>query len=157
MISIGVIGYGYWGPNLVRNFNMAEGSRICCICDVNKKSLKKAQKSYPGIKVTADHKELIMDPDTDAVVIATPVFTHYELAKMALEEGKSVLVEKPFTYTSAEAEELIELAEKKNLRIMVDHTFLYTPAVKKIKQFVDDKVLGDIYYYDSVRVNLGLF
>jgi len=157
MIHLGVIGYGYWGPNLVRNFNLVEGSRVDCICDMNQKSLKKALKLYPGIKVTSDCKELIRDPDIDAVAIATPVFTHYELAKMALEEGKSVLVEKPFTYTSAEGEELIELAEKKNLKIMVDHTFLYTGAVKRIKQFVEDKVLGDIYYYDSIRVNLGLF
>jgi predicted dehydrogenase len=157
MIRLGVIGYGYWGPNIVRNFNIAEGSRVGCICDMNQKSLKKALKLYPAVKVTSDYKELIRDPDIDAVAIATPVFTHFALAKMALEEGKSVFIEKPFTYTSAEAEELIELAGKKNLKIMVDHTFLYTPAVKKIKQFVDDKVLGDIYYYDSVRVNLGLF
>jgi len=157
MIRLGIIGYGYWGPNLARNFNIAEGSKVGCICDMNQKSLKKVLKTYPGMKVTSDSAELIKDPDIDAVAIATPVFTHHGLAKMALEEGKSVLVEKPFTYTSAEAEELIELAEKKNLKIMVDHTFLYTGAVKRIKQFVDDKVLGDIYYYDSVRVNLGLF
>jgi len=157
MIRLGVIGYGYWGPNIVRNFNIVEGSRVYCICDMNQKTLKKALKAYPGMKVTTDYKELIRDPDIDAVAIATPVFTHYELAKMALEEGKSVFVEKPFTYTSAEAEKLIELAGKKNLKIMVDHTFLYTGAVKRIKQLVDDRVLGDIYYYDSVRVNLGLF
>jgi predicted dehydrogenase len=157
MIHIGVIGYGYWGPNLVRNFNMAEGSRVEWICDMSPKSLKKAQKLYPSIKVTSDCKELIKDPGVDAVAIATPVFTHFELAKMALEEGKSVFVEKPFTYTSAEAEKLINMADAKNLRIMVDHTFLYTGAVRRIKQFVDDRVLGDIYYYDSVRVNLGLF
>ena len=157
MIRLGVIGYGYWGPNIVRNFNSAEGSRVACICDMNQKSLKKVLKLYPGMKTTSDFKELIRDPDIDAVAIATPVFTHFALAKMALEEGKSVFVEKPFTYTSAEAEELIGLAAKKNLKIMVDHTFLYTGAVKRIKQFVDDKVLGDIYYYDSVRVNLGLF
>lgn len=157
MIQIGVIGYGYWGPNLVRNFNSAEGSRVEWICDMSQKSLKKAQKLYPGVKVTADFKELIKDPAVDAVAIATPVFTHFELAKMALEEGKNVFVEKPFTYTSADAEKLIEMAAGKNLKIMVDHTFLYTGAVKRIKQFVDDRVLGDIYYYDSVRVNLGLF
>ena len=100
---------------------------------------------------------MIKDPEVDAVAIATPVFTHYELAKKALEEGKSVFVEKPFTYTVAEAEELIELAEKKNLKIMVDHTFLYTGAVRKIKQLIEDNVLGDLYYFDSMRVNLGLF
>jgi predicted dehydrogenase len=109
------------------------------------------------LNTTTDSEALIKNPDIDVVAIATPVFTHYELAKKALEEGKNVFVEKPFTYTSAEAEELIELAEKKNLKIMVDHTFLYTGAVRKIKQLVEDNVLGDIFYYDSVRVNLGLF
>jgi predicted dehydrogenase len=157
MIRVGLIGYGYWGPNLVRNFNAAEGSQIEMICDMSQQSLKKVRKSYPNIKVTADSNELIKDPTIDVVAVATPVFTHYELAKRALDEGKHVFVEKPFTYTSAEAEELIELAEKKNLKIMVDHTFLYTGAVRKIKQLIEDHVLGDILYYDSIRVNLGLF
>jgi predicted dehydrogenase len=127
------------------------------VCDMNQQALKKARKAYPNIKVTSDSNELIKDPNIDVVAIATPVFTHYELAKKVLEEGKSVFVEKPFTYTSAEGEELVELAEKKNLKIMVDHTFLYTGAVRKIKQLVEDRVLGDIFYYDSIRVNLGLF
>jgi predicted dehydrogenase len=157
MIRVGIIGYGYWGPNLVRNFSTAEGSQVEMVCDMNQQALKKVRKIYPGIKVTSDFNELIKDPDIDVVAIATPVFTHYELAKKALEEGKSVFVEKPFTYTSAEGEELIELAEKKNLKIMVDHTFLYTGSVRKIKQLVEDQVLGDIFYYDSMRVNLGLF
>jgi predicted dehydrogenase len=157
MIRVGIIGYGYWGPNLVRNFNTAEGSQVHMACDINPHSLKTVRKTYPGIKVTADSNELIKDPDIDVVIVATPVFTHYELTKKALDEGKNVFVEKPFTYTSAEAEELIELAEKKNLKIMVDHTFLYTGAVRKIKQLVEDNVLGDIFYYDSIRVNLGLF
>jgi predicted dehydrogenase len=157
MIRVGLIGYGYWGPNLVRNFSAAEGSEVLMVCDMNQQSLNKVRKSYPDIKVTSDSNELIKDPDIDVVAIATPVFTHYELAKKALNEGKNVFVEKPFTYTSAEAEELIELAEKKNLKIMVDHTFLYTGAVRKIKQLVEDHVLGDIFYYDSIRVNLGLF
>jgi len=157
MIRAGIIGYGYWGPNLFRNFNAAEGSQVHMVCDINQHSLKTLRKTYPGIKVTADSNELIKDPDIDVVIVATPVFTHYELTKKALDEGKNVFVEKPFTYTSAEAEELIELAEKKNLKIMVDHTFLYTGAVRKIKQLVEDNVLGDIFYYDSIRVNLGLF
>jgi predicted dehydrogenase len=157
MIRVGIIGYGYWGPNLVRNFNTAEGSQVHTVCDMNQQSLKKVRKSYPDLNTTTDSEALIKNPDIDVVAIATPVFTHYELAKKALEEGKNVFVEKPFTYTSAEAEELIELAEKKNLKIMVDHTFLYTGAVRKIKQLVEDNVLGDIFYYDSVRVNLGLF
>jgi predicted dehydrogenase len=127
------------------------------VCDMNQQALKRARKVHPNIKVTTDSNELIKDPNIDVVAIATPVFTHYELGKKALEEGKNIFVEKPFTYTSAEGEELVELAEKKKLKIMVDHTFLYTGAVTKIKQLIDDRVLGDIFYYDSVRVNLGLF
>jgi predicted dehydrogenase len=157
MIRVGIIGYGYWGPNLVRNFNASDGSHVHMVCDINQQSLKKVRKTYPDLKTTTDSNELIKDPDIDVVIVATPVFTHYEFTKKALEEGKNVFVEKPFTYTTAEAEELIELAEKKNLKIMVDHTFLYTGAVRKIKQLVEDNVLGDIFYYDSIRVNLGLF
>ena len=157
MIRVGIIGYGYWGPNLLRNFSTAEGSQVEMVCDMNQQALKKVRKAFPNINVTTDCGELIKDPNIDVVAIATPVFTHHELAKMTLKEGKSVFVEKPFTYTSSEAEELIELAEKKNLKIMVDHTFLYTGAVRKIKQLVEDQVLGDIFYYDSIRVNLGLF
>jgi predicted dehydrogenase len=141
----------------VRNFSAVEGSQVNMICDMNQQALKKAQRVHPGIKVTTDSNELIKNQNIDVVAIATPVFTHYQLAKKVLEEGKNVFVEKPFTYTSAEGEELVELAEKKNLKIMVDHTFLYTGAVRKIKQLVDDRVLGDIFYYDSIRVNLGLF
>ncbi len=157
MLRIGIIGYGYWGPNLVRNFSTANGSDVVMVCDMNQQSLKKVQKTYPHVRVTTDVNELIKDPQIDAVAIATPVFTHYALAKQVLEEGKSVFVEKPFTHTVAEAEELIELAEKKKAKIMVDHTFLYTGAVRKIKQLVEDGILGDLYYFDSVRVNLGLF
>ncbi len=157
MLRMGIIGYGYWGPNLVRNFSTANGSEVVMVCDMNNQSLKKVQKTYPQVRVTQDVNELIKDPEIDAVAIATPVFTHFALAKQVLEEGKSVFIEKPFTHTVAEAEELIELAEKKKLKIMVDHTFLYTGAVKKIKQLVEDGILGDLYYFDSVRVNLGLF
>jgi len=157
MLRIGAIGYGYWGPNIVRNFSMANESRVTMVCDVNSQALKKVNKVYPHIRVTTDYATMIKDPEVDAVVIATPVFTHYELAKMVIMEGKSVFVEKPFTYTVAEAEELIELAQKKNQKIMVDHTFLYTGAVRKIKNLIEDQVLGDLYYFDSVRVNLGLF
>jgi predicted dehydrogenase len=157
MLRMGVIGYGYWGPNIVRNFSTADLSQVTMVCDMNQKTLKKVKKAYPHIKVTADCDELIKDPEVDAVAIATPVFTHYELAKKTLREGKSVFVEKPFTYTVAEGEKLIEMAEKKNLKIMVDHTFLYTDAVRRIKLLIEDNVLGDLYYFDSVRVNLGLF
>jgi len=157
MIRVGVIGYGYWGPNIVRNFSTAIGAQVTMVCDLNQQSLKKVKKAFSQVRVTTDCHELIKDPEVDAVAIATPVFTHYELAQKALQEGKSVFVEKPFTYTVAEGEKLIELAEKKNLKIMVDHTFLYTDAVKKIKLLMEDNVLGDLYYFDSVRVNLGLF
>jgi predicted dehydrogenase len=157
MLRIGAIGYGYWGPNIVRNFSMANEAQVTMVCDMNQQTLKKVKKIHPQMRVTTDVKELIKDPEVDAVAIATPVFTHYELAKMAIKAGKSVFVEKPFTYTVAEAEELIELARKKNQKIMVDHTFLYTGAVRKIKQLIEDGVLGDLYYFDSVRVNLGLF
>lgn len=157
MLNIGIMGYGYWGPNLARNFSTANGSRVVMICDMNEQIFNKVKKSYPSIRITKSCDEMINDPAVDAVAIATPVFTHYEIAKKVLEAGKSVFVEKPFTSTIAQAEELIELAEKKNLKIMVDHTFLYTGAVNKIKQLINEDILGDIYYFDSTRVNLGLF
>ena len=157
MLRIGVIGYGYWGPNIVRNFSAANGSEVTMVCDMNQQTLKKVKKAYPQLNVTDNIDELIKNPEVDAIAIATPVFTHHDLAKKALEEGKSVFLEKPFTYTVAEAEDLVELAAKKNLKLMVDHTFLYTGAVRKIRQLIDDGVLGNLYYFDSVRVNLGLF
>ena len=157
MLRIGAIGYGYWGPNIVRNFSLGNESQVTMVCDMNPQILKKVKKAYPDTRVTTDSAAMIKDPEVDAVAIATPVFTHYELAKMAIQEGKSVFVEKPFTYTVAQAEELIELALKKNKKIMVDHTFLYTGAVRKIKQLIEDHVLGELYYFDSTRVNLGLF
>jgi len=127
------------------------------VCDMNQQTLKKVKKAYPQISVTDNIDELIKSPDVDAIAIATPVFTHHDLAKKALEAGKSIFLEKPFTYTVAEAEDLVELAAKKNLKLMVDHTFLYTGAVRKIRQLIDDGILGDLYYFDSSRVNLGLF
>jgi predicted dehydrogenase len=154
---MGVIGYGYWGPNIVRNFNGLDGSKVITVSDLNEGSLKKVKKLYPNLRVTTKNEEVICASDVDAIAIVTPVFTHFELAKKALEFGKHVLVEKPFTYTTAQGEELIELAEKKHLKILVDHTFLYTGAVRKIKQLIDGGTLGDLYYFDSTRVNLGLF
>jgi len=156
MLRIGVIGYGYWGPNIVRNFSTANGSEVIMVCDMNQQALKKIKKAYPQINVTDNIDELIKNPEVDAIAIVTPVFTHHELAKKALEAGKSVFLEKPFTYTVAEAEELIELAAKKNLKLMVDHTFLYSGAVRKIRQLIDDGILGDLYYFDSVRVKSGI-
>ena len=157
MIRVGVIGYGYWGPNIVRNFNNGDLSRVAMVCDQRLESLRKVQQSLPQIAVTRDSAELINSADIDVVAVVTPVWTHFELAKAALKNGKHVFVEKPFTFTSAQAEELVNLAEQKNLRIMVDHTFLFTGAVKKIRQLIDDGTLGNLYYYDSTRVNLGLF
>ncbi len=157
MLNVGVIGYGYWGPNIVRNFNSIEATRVHLICDGNQHALNRAQKAHPHINTTTTWQDVISSPDIDIVAVITPVSTHFELAKKALENGKHIFVEKPFTATVAQAEELIELAEKKNLKIMVDHTFIFTGAVRKMKQLIADAILGDLYYYDSVRVNLGLF
>ena len=157
VIRMGVIGYGYWGPNIVRNFHGQEHSRVVAICDKNPNSLQRARQSYPEIRAIDECNDILTAADIDAIAIVTPVWTHYELAKIALENGKHVFVEKPFTCTTAQAEELIELAERKNLKIMVDHTFLFTGAVKRIKELIDNGTLGDLYYYDSMRVNLGLF
>jgi predicted dehydrogenase len=157
MIRVGVIGYGYWGPNIVRNLQGLDSAQVVAICDRSLAAQKRALRAYPCGEVISDANEILRSPDVDAVAIITPVWTHFELAKEALENGKHVFVEKPFTPSSDQAEELIELAEKKNLRIMVDHTFLFTGAVKKIRQLIDQGELGDLYYYDSMRVNLGLF
>jgi predicted dehydrogenase len=154
---MGVIGYGYWGPNIVRNFNGVEGAKVVSVCDSNKGVLNKASKAYPGISTTSDVNDVLASPDIDAVAVITPVSAHFDLARRALENGKHVFVEKPFTAMAAQAEELVELAEKKNLTIMVDHTFLFTGAVRKIKELIDQGELGKLYYYDSTRVNLGLF
>ena len=157
MIKIGVIGYGYWGPNIVRNFQAVDHCKVGSICDLNQKSLDRARKSFPAVETTRFPEQVLASTDIDAIAVITPVATHYPLAKKALENGKHIFVEKPFTQNAAQAEELVELAEKKNLKIMVDHTFLFTAAVRKIKELIDGDVLGTLYYYDSVRVNLGLF
>ena len=157
MIRIGVIGYGYWGPNIVRNFHTHEKSEVVLVCDNSTKCQERLRKAHPSISFTMDANDILKSPDIDLVAVVTPVWTHYELAKAALENGKHVFVEKPFTCNTQQAEELIELADRKNLKIMVDHTFLFTGAVKKIRQMVDEGALGDLYYYDSLRVNLGLF
>jgi predicted dehydrogenase len=157
MIRVGVIGYGYWGPNIVRNFNNGDVSRVVMVSDGRPEALRRVQQAHPQLESTRDASELLRNTAVDVVAVVTPVWTHYELAKAALQNGKHVFVEKPFTFTSAQAEDLVNLAEQKNLRIMVDHTFLFTGAVKKIRQLIDDGVLGHLYYYDSTRVNLGLF
>ena len=157
MIRVGVIGYGYWGPNVVRNFYSVDHTRVEMLCDMNPSALARAKKNYPGLEVTTDPEDILKSPKIDAVAVVTPVWTHYKLAKAALENGKHVFVEKPFTSTSEQAEELINLAARKNLKIMVDHTFLFTGAVRKIRELTESGALGDLYYYDSLRVNLGLF
>ena len=157
MIRLGVIGYGYWGPQIVRNFHNLETSQVTAVCDKSPKALRRVQQAYPEIKVSQDSTDVLRSGNNDAVAIVTPVCSHYELAKAALENGKHVFVEKPFTCKVSHAAELIELAERKNLKIMVDHTFLFTGAVKKMRQLINDGTLGELYYYDSVRVNLGLF
>ena len=157
MIKIGVIGYGYWGPNVVRNFMSTEGAQIISICDIDKNALNRAKKNYPELKTASNSSEILTSPEIDAVAIVTPVYTHFELAKKAVQNGKHIFVEKPFTSSVAEAEELIELAEKKKVKIMVDHTFLFTGAVRKIKELTEEGILGNLYYFDSTRVNLGLF
>jgi predicted dehydrogenase len=157
MIHIGIIGYGYWGPRIVRNFHGTEGCKVVAVCDKNATSLARAKRDFPAVCVSSDFQEILSSTEIDAVAVVTPVWTHFELAKAALENGKHVFVEKPFTSTARQAEELIELAARKNLLIMVDHTFLFTGTVRKIRQMVDEGALGALYYYDSTRVNLGLF
>jgi predicted dehydrogenase len=157
MIKFGVIGYGYWGPNIVRNLRSLDTVKVVSICDKSSAALRRAKHAHPDVDVTTDFNEVLTSSEIDAVAVITPVWSHFELAKAALLNGKHVFVEKPFTSTSAQAVELIELAEKKGLQIMVDHTFLFTGAVKKIHQLIDDSTLGKLYYYDSTRVNLGLF
>ena len=156
-VRFGVVGYGYWGPNIVRNLTALEQCDLVSVCDTNAKALQRAQKAYPAVQVTTDFTEIVNATDIDAVAIVTPVWTHFELAKAALESGKHVFVEKPFTSTSAQAEQLIALAAQKNRQIMVDHTFLFSGAVRKIQELVDNGTLGPLYYFDSTRVNLGLF
>ena len=157
MIQIGVIGYGYWGPNLVRNFMEVPGSQVIAVSDLRQEKLVQAKRRYPLIRTTTNYQDLINDPAIDAFIIATPVSTHFPLAMEVLKAGKHVLVEKPLTSTSEQAIQLIAEARERGRVLMVDHTFIYTGAVKKIKELVTQNELGNIYYYDSVRVNLGLF
>jgi predicted dehydrogenase len=157
MIRAGVIGYGYWGPNLVRNFMSAPGSAVTRVCDLREERLTPLHKLYPGLKTCNHSEDLINDPAIDAVVIATPVSSHFELAMAALKAGKHVLVEKPLASTSDQARRLIDEAAARKLVLLVDHTFVYTPAVRKMREIIVSGQLGQIYYYDAVRVNLGLF
>lgn len=157
MIRFGVIGYGYWGPNVVRNLHSLDDCEVRAICDASAAARARAQKAYPDISISSDPAELVTSCELDVIAVITPVWTHFQLAKAALENGKHVFVEKPLTNCAGHAEELCNLATQKNLKIMVDHTFLFTGAVRKIRQLLDDGTLGNLYYYDSTRVNLGLF
>jgi len=155
-IKIAVIGCGYWGPNLIRNLQQIDGVQATFVCDIEQTKLENIKKAYPHIRVTKDYLEIIKNPEIDAVCIATPLATHFEITKAALLNNKDVLVEKPFTLSSKEARELINLTEEKKRILMVDHTFLFTGAVNKIKELIDRGELGKLYYFDSERVNLGL-
>ena len=157
MINIGVIGYGYWGPNLVRNFSSILDARVHSVADLDGSRIATVKARYPAIEVTTDFRTVISDPQVDAVAIATPVSSHFELALQALRAGKHVFIEKPLTETADQAQQLIAEADKRGLVLHVDHTFIYTGAVRKIRELVERGELGDLYYYDSVRVNLGLF
>ena len=156
-MNFGVIGFGYWGPNIVRNLVALDDSEVISIAELNPAARRAAQSAYPGIYITSSASEIITSTKIDAIAVVTPVWTHYQLAKAALENGKHVFVEKPFTTTTQEGEELIAIAARKNLKIMVDHTFLFTGAVRKIRELLKKDALGQLYYYDSTRVNLGLF
>ncbi|MCJ7580101.1 MAG: Gfo/Idh/MocA family oxidoreductase [Candidatus Aminicenantes bacterium] len=157
MINVGIIGYGYWGPNIARNFNASGKTNLISICDLDEGRLHLARSHFPFVKTFTNPEELISSPEINVVAVVTPVFTHHKLAKLALESGKHVFVEKPFTSTVKQGEDLINLAEKRNLKIMVDHTFLFTGAVRRMREIIQSGELGTLLFYDSVRVNLGLF
>ena len=157
MLNVGVVGVGYWGPNMVRNFHAHSETNIKVCCDLRDERLKYIQNSFPSVMTTTKYDDLLNNDELNLIVVCTPVFTHYELAKAALNAGKHVLIEKPMTSTSAQGNEILELAEKKGLRVFVDHTFLFTGAVGKMKEVIESGEVGDLYYFDSVRVNLGLF
>lgn len=157
MIRAGIIGYGYWGPNILRNFQENPDINVDKVCDLSEKRLKTVKEKYPSVTTTKNAEEVFSDKNIDLVCVITPVFSHYQLAKQALLNGKHVFVEKPITVSSDQAKELIDIAEKKNLVIMVDHTFLFDSSVRKIKELVENDTLGDLLYYDSVRINLGKF
>jgi predicted dehydrogenase len=154
---MGIIGYGYWGPNLVRNFMDVGSARVVGVCDLRPERLAHVKARYPTIETTNDYRDLIRNSAIDAIAVATPVSSHFDLAMAALRAGKHVLLEKPLTATAEQAKRLLDEAERNGRILMVDHTFVYTSAVRKIKEVVETGNLGEIYYYDSVRVNLGLF
>ena len=157
MINIGIVGYGYWGPNLVRNFAETPGANVAAVSDLDTAKLAVVQKRFPAVKTTTDFRDLLNDPSIDAIAIATPVNTHFELALAALRAGKHVWLEKPMTETSKQARQLVDEARQRNRVLLIDHTFIYTGAVERMGELIRSGELGRIYYYDSIRVNLGLF
>lgn len=157
MLNVAVVGCGYWGPNLIRNLYSLPECKVKLVCDVDKKRLAHVGTLYPGVQTTCEFDNLVSDAEIDAIVIATPVRFHFEMAKKSLDAGKHTFLEKPMASSVAECEELIELAEKQNLIIMVGHTFIYSQSIKKIKQIVNAGDLGEIQYISSRRLNLGLF
>jgi len=157
VVGIAVVGYGYWGPNLVRNFATTEGARVIGVSDLDPDKLAIAKRLHPDIATTTEFNELLTDPRVSAVAIATPVQSHYDLALAALRAGKHIFIEKPLAQTSEQVRHLISEAEKRNLVLLVDHTFLYTPAVQKIRELIVQGTLGEIYYYNALRASLGLF
>ncbi len=157
MLGIGVIGYGYWGPNIVRNLAETPGACVRHVVDLREEQIAKVRKRYPGIQTGADPGALIDDPGIDAIVVASPTSTHFELAMRALQAGKHVLIEKPMVTTVREAERLVAEAARRSLTLMVDHTYVYTPAVQRIRELIVGGELGNVLYYDATRINLGLF
>jgi predicted dehydrogenase len=157
VINIGIIGYGYWGPNLVRNFVETPGVRVAAVSDLDKAKLALVERRYPTVKTSTNLHDLLTDSDIDAIAIATPVGTHFELGMAALRAGKHLWVEKPMAETSLQARKLIDEAARRQRVLMVDHTFIYTGAVQKLGEIIKSSDLGRVYYYDSIRVNLGLF
>jgi predicted dehydrogenase len=157
MIRIGIIGYGYWGPNLVRNFAEMRGAEVAAVADLDTGKLGSLQRRFPAVKVTTDFQDLLTDPSLDAIAVATPVSSHFQLGMAALKAGKHLWLEKPMTETSLQACKLVDEAERRRRVLMVDHTFIYTGAVRKMAEIIRSGDLGQVYYYDSIRVNLGLF
>lgn len=157
MINIGIIGYGYWGPNLVRNFAETPGMEIAAVSDLDASKLAVVSKRYPAVKTTTDYRDLLKDPKIDAIAVATPVSTHFELGMASLRAGKHLWLEKPMTETSLQAQQLVDEAHRRGLVLIVDHTFIYTGAVRKMGEIIQSEDFGRVFYYDSIRVNLGLF
>ena len=156
-IEVGVVGCGYWGPNLVRNLRQTQDCDLKVLCDTSEARLNHLGRLYPDVSTTRQFEDLLGDPQLDAVVIATPVRFHYEMAKAALSVGKHVFIEKPMARTAAEAEELMGLAERQGLVLMVGHTFLFSPAVRRMKEIIDAGDIGQVQYISARRLNLGLF